>query len=101
MTLSDGLINRQKPLCVFVYNVQPGIEIDYATGESWLDGASASSDGFDASRYAYILNTNTRRIHRPDCPSVEDMKAANREGFDGTREEAEARGFVPCGRYNP
>lgn len=22
--------------CVFVYNVQPGIEIDYATGESWL-----------------------------------------------------------------
>lgn len=86
---------------VFVYNVQPGIEIDYATGESWLDGASASSDGFDASRYAYILNTNTRRIHRPDCPSVEDMKAANREGFDGTREEAEARGFVPCGRCNP
>lgn len=23
---------------VFVYNVQPGIEIDYATGESWLSG---------------------------------------------------------------
>ena len=22
--------------CVFVYNVQPGIEIDYATGESWV-----------------------------------------------------------------
>lgn len=22
--------------CVFVYNVQPGIEIDYSTGESWL-----------------------------------------------------------------
>ena len=21
--------------CVFVYNVQPGIEIDYKTGESW------------------------------------------------------------------
>lgn len=23
--------------CVFVYNVQPGVEIDYATGESWLE----------------------------------------------------------------
>jgi len=23
---------------VFVYNVQPGVEIDYATGESWLTG---------------------------------------------------------------
>ena len=22
--------------CVYVYNVQPGVEIDYATGESWL-----------------------------------------------------------------
>ena len=21
--------------CVFVYNIQPGIEIDYATGDSW------------------------------------------------------------------
>lgn len=24
--------------CVFVYNVQPGIEIDYATGESRIAG---------------------------------------------------------------
>ena len=23
--------------CVYVYNVQPGVEIDYATGESWLE----------------------------------------------------------------
>ena len=29
------------------------------------------------------------------------MKAANREGFDGTREEAEARGYAPCGRCEP
>lgn len=24
--------------CVFVYNAQPGVTIDYATGDSWLDG---------------------------------------------------------------
>ena len=29
---------------VFVYNVQPGIEIDYATGESRLDGAGTESE---------------------------------------------------------
>ncbi len=23
--------------CVFVYNAQPGVTIDYATGDSWLD----------------------------------------------------------------
>ena len=29
---------------VYAYNVQPGVEIDYATGESWLaeDGAAAA-----------------------------------------------------------
>ena len=25
--------------CVFAYNVQPGVSIDYATGESWADGS--------------------------------------------------------------
>ena len=32
---------------VYVYNVQPGVEIDYATGESWLaeDGTAAQTDG--------------------------------------------------------
>ena len=32
---------------VYVYNVQPGVEIDYATGESWLaeDGTAAKTDG--------------------------------------------------------
>ena len=31
---------------VYVYNVQPGVEIDYATGESWLaeDGTAAQTD---------------------------------------------------------
>lgn len=27
--------------CVYVYNVQPGIAIDYATGESWADGSGS------------------------------------------------------------
>ena len=86
---------------VFAYNVQPGVGIDYATGESWLDGSLELQDGFDASRYDYVLNVRSKRFHKPDCPSVEDMKAGNREGFDGTREEAEALGYVPCGRCNP
>ena len=27
--------------CVFAYNVQPGVSIDYATGESWADGSES------------------------------------------------------------
>ena len=28
--------------CVFAYNVQPGVSIDYATGESWADGSGSA-----------------------------------------------------------
>lgn len=86
---------------VFAYNVQPGVAIDYATGESWLDGTIEGSGDFDASRYDCVLNTNTKRFHLPSCPSVEDMKADNREGFNGAREEALAKGYEPCGRCSP
>lgn len=86
---------------VFVYNAQPGIVIDYATGESQLDGTLDASNEFDASQYAYVLNITTKRLHRPDCSSVAGMKASNREGFNGTRDEALARGFEPCGRCKP
>lgn len=86
---------------VYAYNAQPGVGIDYATGESWLDGTIDQEEPLDASRYAYILNSNTKRFHRPDCPSVEDMGEGNKQGFDGTREEAIARGYEPCGRCDP
>ena len=31
--------------CVYLYNVQPGVEIDYATGNSWLAGSGDSGSG--------------------------------------------------------
>ena len=30
--------------CIFAYNVQPGVTINYATGDSTLDGAVSTSD---------------------------------------------------------
>ena len=89
----DGIL-----YCVFAYNVQPGVEIDYATGESWLagEGAADSGDGL-----AYILNTGSMKFHDPACPSAADIKESNREEFTGSREELIARGFSPCGRCNP
>lgn len=84
--------------CVFAYNVQPGVEIDYATGESWLagEGAADSGDGL-----TYILNTGSMKFHDPACPSAADIKESNREEFTGSREELIARGYSPCGRCKP
>lgn len=108
--------------CVFAYNVQPGIEIDYATGESKLaDGAQQEEQktatgtptpspepekqepvtGSEASQADYILNTNTKKFHYPTCSSVKDMKEKNKQEFFGTRDEAISNGYSPCGRCKP
>ena len=108
--------------CVFAYNVQPGIEIDYATGESKLaDGAQQEEQKTatvtptpspepekqepvtrsEASQADYILNTNTKKFHYPTCSSVNDMKEKNRQEFFGTRDETIALGYSPCGRCKP
>ena len=48
----------------------------------------------------YVLNTNTRKIHYPDCSSVSTIKEKN---YDETssREDAINAGYVPCKRCNP
>lgn len=87
---------------VFVYNVQPGVEINYMTGDSKLTEAGGSeSSEQNSAEGEYILNTNTKKFHLPDCSSVTDMDEDNREGFSGSREELIDMGYEPCGHCNP
>ena len=89
---------------VYVYNVQPGVEIDYATGESWETGDSASSaleSQAEEQETDYVLNTSSKKFHRPDCSSVDSMSEKNRQEYHGTREELIAQGYEPCGSCNP
>lgn len=87
---------------VFVYNVQPGVEINYMTGDSKLTEAGGSeSSEQNSAEGEYILNTNTKKFHLPDCSSVTDMDEDNREEFSGSREELIDMGYEPCGRCNP
>ena len=89
---------------VYVYNVQPGVEIDYATGESWetRDSASSTPESQTEQQEAdYVLNTSSKKFHRPDCPSVDSMSGKNRQEYHGTREELIAQGYEPCGSCHP
>ena len=113
---------------VFCYNVQPGVVIDYGTGESMLEEeatplpdvsgaekapATASDGGGEASEKGatetdeskgvavYVLNTNSKKFHRPDCSSVGQMSAKNREDVEDTRDNLIANGYDPCKRCNP
>lgn len=85
--------------CVYVYNVQPGIIIDYATGDSRLDDGTGGS--FQSARKTYVLNTNSKTFHKPDCGSVGKIKDSNKQTFVGTREEAIKNGYSPCKSCNP
>lgn len=89
---------------VYVYNVQPGVEIDYATGESWETRDSASSaleSQAEEQETDYVLNTSSKKFHLPDCPSVDSMSGKNRQEYHGTREELIAQGYEPCGSCHP
>lgn len=49
----------------------------------------------------YVLNTNTKKFHRPSCLSVAQMSPENKAAFSGSREELIAAGYDPCKRCNP
>ena len=81
--------------CVFVYNVQPGIVIDYATGESRrLDAEQLEQEPITG----YIGNKKSLVFHLPTCPNLPAEK--NQVHFD-TREEALAAGYHACGNCHP
>lgn len=82
-------------LHVYCYNVQPGIVIDYADGDSWE--AEEDNGQQETEVRDYVLNTNTKRIHLPTCPSVGDMAEHNREEYTGTIRELKEGGYIPCG----
>ena len=82
---------------VYCYNNQPGISIDYATGVSHLSDDEATT----STEQGYILNTSAMKFHKPSCPSVSQIKDANRKSYTGTRGELLSQGYDPCGSCNP
>lgn len=79
---------------VFAYNAQPGITIDYATGESSSKYDVSSNE--DESVTTYIINRNNKKFHLPTCSYVKNMIPQNQEESDKSREELERLGYTPC-----
>lgn len=93
--------------CIYAYNVQPSIIINYATGESSLNVNADLESSIEESQEVmpecstYIINTNTGKFHYPTCKSVKDIKEKNKFEYSGTREEAISMGYIPCKQCNP
>lgn len=93
---------------VFVYNMQPGIEINYLDGTSKLESDSDFEETVkkqniqdEKNDTLYILNTNTMKFHSKDCPSIKDIKSKNKESYNGTKAWLIDNGYSSCGICNP
>ena len=83
---------------VYVYNVQPGVVIDYATGESYEEERTVAP-GEEA--ITYVVNTKSGKFHNGDCGQADDIKEENRQVFTVSRSQMIAWNFEPAGCCNP
>ena len=81
---------------VYCYNVQPGVLIDYATGDS-----AASEIGLGGEEKTWVLNTSSKKFHDPDCSNADNISEKNRDTVKCTRDELIYQGYEPCGICKP
>ncbi len=90
---------------VYCYNVQPGVAIDYATGDNQAVASSSASvtstSSDEADKKTYIVNTKTKKFHNPDCDGAKKMSSSNKKKYKGTRDSLISNGYSPCQKCNP
>jgi DNA-entry nuclease len=96
----EGLSIEDDTICfnVFCYNVQDGVIIDYATGESRLENETVEEPTSTETSYVgdgtiYIINTDTMKIHTEDCRYADSV---NTETFNGSIDYLLDNGYVKC-----
>jgi len=114
--------------CIFVYNVQPGVAINYKDGTSRLatDPPADDSTNKDTETCTvhydttgdglceecgesaetreletFVLNTNTQKFHKTTCTHAGKIAAHNRATYTGVREDLILEGYDPCGTCKP
>ena len=100
--------------CVYAYNAQPGITIDYKNGNSALSGEEIVPDESEEEdipeekeeastqeKHSYVLNTDSKKFHYESCRYASSMSEGNREDRETTRESLVAEGYSPCGTCKP
>lgn len=85
---------------IYCYNVQPDIEIDYKTGNSKYVGNEAETID-NGEKQKYIVNINTKKFHKEDCPSAKKIKSENKKAYTGYKENLVKNGYSPCSQCNP
>lgn len=84
--------------CVYCFNVQPGVTIDYRTGDNWDSGIVATEK---IPTQKYIVNERTKKFHLPECSSIKKISEDNKMVLIKSRTALISEGYDPCGYCNP
>jgi len=82
--------------CIYCYNVQPGITINYKTGANTLTVEIIINP--DGKKYIFILNTKTMKVHLPECSSVKEMTVSSKKVVSCTVDSEALAGYSQCSR---
>lgn len=72
-----------------------------STVQSLSSSSTATKKPSSSSVTYYILNTSTKKFHKPSCSSVKQMKESNKKTSYKSRDEIIGDGYDPCGRCHP
>lgn len=86
---------------VYVYNNQPGVVIDYASGESHLAKSPEEATQPPAAEGSYVLNTSSMKFHVDTCHQADDISEKNKDTFVGARQALLDQGYTPAGCCDP
>lgn len=70
--------------CVYAYNVQPGITIDYATGDSWLSSENGNSDSSSGGNSAVSQSAADKSGIQQAAVQTESVKETSAPVSTGT-----------------
>lgn len=97
--VADGVImegysleddGKELSFCVYCYNVQPGIYIDYKTGESSLSSSTTVTNDTSDEQQVYITPTGKRYHFDADC--------GGKNSYIVVISQALANGLTPCSK---
>ena len=102
VTIESDCLNcdEEADYCVYIANIQPGITLDYKTGNNRLS-TEEPEDEITIDEATFILNTNTKRFHRLDCSGAPATDSKNYKLTDKSYDEVRSEGYIPCSRCNP
>lgn len=86
--------------CVYCYNVQPSITIDYATGASYSDGEVLVPETNTQTNVTVDNSNNTETIYRTPTGKRYhyDAQCGGKNSYEVTLEEALNAGLTPCAK---